>query len=501
MADMEIGMVALSIFITGILFIILALIYGYMRVDRHSKEIAQQLQNATTEIINLRHVIEQKTEEVATLQKNLDQTFADPITHLIGWQLFENRIDQHLKESERHRFTMGLMFIDIDNFKVINDALGFEIGDLLLRDFAIRLEESVRQVDSISRLTKDTFVILLTQLSKPETAAIVAQRILQSLIQPFQLKEHELHVTACIGIALYPQDAKDQGSLMQNADYALHLAKKAGTNVCRFYEEKMHIQSHRELTLYNSLNKETIFDEFSLLYESTKDLSNNTIFSVDAILEWCHPELGLISREDIVEYAEKQRKLNALSIWQLEKACKQFLKWRAAGFQSALLGISLSIKQLENSSFVYQISHVLQGCEFNPEWLLIEIKENFLHVSLDVLEKAFNMLNYLGIKIAIDDFGAGSFTLRYLKSVTVHYLKLDRVFVEDIVENAMTRALVTSMLSLAQNMSMQVIAQDVENSQQAKILADLGCHLIQGPYVSLPLSGSDVIEKLSASIE
>lgn len=480
----------LTIFITSIIVVVLALTYDYCRCKNRTKQILKQFNSNNSQIKELR-------EEISMLRSKLQYTFEDPVTKLLGWQLFEDRIKQNIKESERYHFTMGVMFVDIDNFKMINDAISYEVGDKLLLEVANRLNGCLRQVDSISRLAKDTFVILLAQLAKPETAAIVGQRILQALSQPFQINDHEIYITACIGIALYPADGQDVPSLLRNVDHALHVAKESGKHVCQFYQADMHTQSQRDLAIYNSLSRESIFDELVIYYQPIINANNDKVFCMDAALCWQNAELGLINTQELYDYAEKQRKLNALSLWLLKGACKEFLTWRQAGLKLNLLGLPLSIKQLENSSFIYELSHILQEMDFNPEWLVVEIKESNLHESLETIEKAFNMLHYLGIKITIDDFASGSFTLRYLKNVTVDYLKLDKSFTEDIAQNEQTRALVKSILFLADTLNIHVISQGVENEQQMAVFKELGCVLMMGSLLGRPLTSVEVIKSVT----
>jgi len=481
---------ALTIFISGTIIVVIAFVCGYYRGDRRSNSLNSRLHSSNLEIKELR-------DENNDLKNKLQLTFEDAVTNLLGWQLFEDRIIQNVKESERYHLTMGVVYVDIDDFKVINDALSYEVGDELLREVATRLQECIRQVDSISRFAQDTFVILLAHLNKPETAAIVTQRILQSLSLPFQIGEHEVYLTACIGVSLYPGDGQDAQSLLRNAHQALYLAKEQGKHVCRFYEEKMHVQSQREMEIYNSLSRESVFQELLVNYQPIVDVSNRSIFCMNALLLWQQPELGLIDSRELFEYAEKQRKLNAISIWLLKNACKQFQAWHVEGVKAKLLSVSLSVKQLENSNFIYQLSHILQESNFNPEWLLIEIKDSFLEESFDVLEKAFNMLNYLGIKLAIDNFGSDFFALRYLKNITVHYLKLDKSFIDDIVENEQTQALVRSILSFAQSLSMQVIVQGIENEQQMNVCKELGITLMQGSLLGEPQPGNIIINTVA----
>lgn len=418
--------------------------------------------------------------EIDSLQNKLSSTREDAVTQLLGWQLFEDRVVHNILESERYQFTMGLMVVDIDDFKLIVNALSHDAGDVLLHEVARRLEQCVRQVDSISRFAKDTFVILLTQLAKPETAAIISQRILSSLAEPFLINEREVSITACIGVALYPADGRDIQSLLRNANYALRLAKREGKHVSKFYQQKMHTQSQRDLIIYNGLSQEAFYQEFQVYFSPIMNVQDGNIFCMDSALRWVHPQLGTIETGELYTYAERQRKLNSISEWLLKNACKQFLSWRKSGFEPLLLGVTLSIKQLENSQFVYQISHILQELAFNPEHLLIEVKESWLQESMDVLEKAFNMLTYLKINLAIDDFGSGSFPLRYFKRGMIRYLKLSAALIDDVVENEQTRLLVKSLLSFGHSLSMQVIVQGVETEQQRIVLEQLGCGLMQG---------------------
>lgn len=480
---------ALMIFVACLIVIGIVLAYDFYRGSHLSRRISQQLVSSDAEIKSLRETERQLRDEISILENKLRHTMEDPITYLLGWQIFEDRVAHQLHESERHQSVMGIMYVDIDNFKLINDALGYEVGDELLRQVARRLEDCVRQVDSVSRFTKDTFVILLTQLTRPETAAIVAQRILQSVKVSFQVGEHELNVSVCIGVALYPADGRDAQALLRNADHALHLAKKYGKNVCQFYQERMHHQSQRDLAMYNRLSRETTFDEFRVYYMPVMDVANKKVACMNAEIYWQHPELGLVQSRELYDYAEKQRKSNQVSLWLLTSACKQFLAWRKAGFAPNLLSVPLTIKQLENSNFIYQLSHVLQELNFDPERLMIEIKDDMSFESQDALERTFNMLNYLGIQIAIDHFGAGSFSLRYLQNIRVDYVKVDASFIEHIAINERSQALLKSIVFMAQTLSLNVIAEGVVNDQQVQWLKASGCHLMMGPLWGEPALG------------
>lgn len=460
------------------------------RMQRYINQILSEWQHTHQEEARLQ-------QELITLQDKTRHAFEDPITHLIGWQLFEDRLQQTIKESERYQLTMGVLFVDIDDFKVINDGLSYEVGDLLLAEVGKRLQGCIRQVDSISRFAKDTFVILLSQLSKPGTAAVVAQRMLQALDEPFQIKGQELCITACIGISIYPTDGDSVQLLLRSADHALHLAKEKGRHLYQFYQENLHTHSQRELYFYTGLNKEAIFQELVLYYQPIVNTKDQSIMCMDALLHWQHPVLGLIQPHELLHYAEKQRKANALSEWLLQHACRQFKHWRSLGFNPQLLGVPILITQLENSHFIYRISQILQEQEFKPEWLLFEIKGGACDLPQEALEKSLNMLKYLGVKIAIDDFGSSPFSFIHLKNFGVNYLKLDASVIKEInQDDAKTIALITAMMNLAQQLSLEVIIQGIESGEQISALKALSCVLMQGQFLAAPLSESEVQTKM-----
>lgn len=487
----------LSLFLVSMVFLFCCLAYGFYKTKSNALSIANQLDQTQVELKLRQKTEKEMQEKISILQNKLRHTFEDPITNLLGWQLFEDRLNQNIKESGRYQLTLAVLFIDIDDFKMINDGLSYEIGDLLLQEVAERLQLCIRQVDSMSRFTKDTFVALLTQLAKPETAAVVAQRMLQELAKPFNIKGNELYITACIGISIYPTDGQEPQALLRSADHALHLAKDKGKHLYQFYQENMHVQSQRELVFYSSLNRDSVFQEFVLYYQPIMNVQANTIACMDVLLHWQHPQLGLITPQELYIYAERQRKLNVITEWLFKNACRQFLHWRSLNFKPMMLGIPISIKQLENSHFIYRLSQILIELDFKPEWLLLEIKESFSPLSSQILEKAFNMLHYIGMNLAIEDFGSGNFSLVHLKSIPVHYLKLDSSLIADITENQQAVSLIKSVLVLAKNMSMQVIMQGIESEEQVTLLKGLGCDLMQGHHLSPALSDNEVVNNLT----
>ncbi len=481
----------LLIIMTSIAILLFA--YAIYKNHMHTKfaaEITQNLHQSQANELALQ-------EKLTSLQQQLSSAIQDPVTELLGWQLFEDRLRHCIKASERSQVPMGVLFVDIKQFKMINEALGYEAGDQVLRMLAKRLQSSVRQVDSVSRYNKDIFVILLSQLSKPEMAAIVAQRILQAMIQPVEINQQEMYLNISIGIATYPQDAQNADELLRRVDEALQMAKTNNKQMYQFYQENFNKINQREFILNTALAQSAVYEQFAIYYQPIKDENNQTIFCMDALLYWHHPELGVIKPAELYRCAAAQNKLNDISLWILRHACRHFLQWRSVGFTPVYLGVPLLLKQLGSSHFIYQISQVLQEIAFNPEHILFEMKEQSDHLSFDVLEKAFNMLEYLNVKLAIEEFGANDFSLRYLKNFHVHFLKLDASFASELETNVNVPTLIASLVYLAKNMSMQLIVPGLESTSQINTLKNLGCSLMQGEAVFPLLSAKEVMEKMA----
>jgi diguanylate cyclase (GGDEF)-like protein len=489
-------MMMLILFVLGNALVVAYLIYGFNRYNRKAKELTKQIDASAITLKHLQETERTLREKIDTLQGHLSNERQEPLPGALSWSVFEDRLHQHILESTRYQLTMGIMQVQVNDFDLINDALGGDISHLLLGEVAERLRSCLRQVDCISRFDDDTFAVMLTRLTSPETAAVVVQRMLQVMERSFKVNGHEVNVEISIGVAIFPADGEEASNLLRCASHALALVKSKNGPSYQFYQEKMHQESRRELALYNSLSRDSVFQEFIIQYQPILNLDNETMVCMDVLLTWQHDEFGIISIEELFHYAERQHKWNNISEWLLRHAGQQFLQWRSFGVNPGLLGIHLSIKQLENVHFIHRLSQVMQSIQFNPKWLLIEIKESFSPVSFDVLEKSFNMLSYLGVNIAIENFGAGSMSLRYLKNFNIQFLKLDSAFVGDIVQNKQTQALVKSIVQLAESMSMRVMVAEIESEQQLAVLKELGCRLMQGQLLGAPLSEREVVDKL-----
>lgn len=483
------------IIITSLSLLSLLLIFGLFYSRQQLYTIKKKLQAESEKLKQSREVETKLHQELSGLQNKFQMATDDNITNLLVWPLFEDRLNQAIKESTRYQFTLGLLFIDVDDFKMINDALSAEIGNVFLREVAKRLEPCIRQVDSATRFGKETFVILLTQLSKPETAAIVAQRILQALAQPMQVKNHEFFITAAIGIAIFPADGTDAAALIRNADAALQVAKQKGKHLYHFYQEKINLDSQRELMISTSMRRDSLYSELSLYFQPVMNVKTKSLFAIETLLHWQHPELGRIHARDLFTYAEKQHKLNAISEWLIKKTCRQFIQWREQGLELNHLAFSMHVKQLENSQFIYQFSQILQEQKFNPEWLLIVIKDvNKTVISYDVIDKALNMLRYLKIKFVLDNMDGTS--LSQIKYFSPHYLRVDTSLIDEIEAKPQATAILKSMIYLSEQLNIKVIAHGVETLQQMSALQNMGYEFMQGDYLAPELTALEVPEKL-----
>jgi diguanylate cyclase (GGDEF)-like protein len=461
------------------------------------KQLLSQAENLQSEV--QRQTV--LTTQLSNLQSDFNQNvLVDPVTQLPSFKVFEDRLQQTLHQSTRHKLIFAVLYLDIDDFKVINNVLGYEVGDILLKETVTRLTPCIRKVDSMSHITNDSFAFILPQLSKAETAAYVAQRLLDAISQPFNIKENELFITASIGITIYPVDGTELTQLLKNADIALHQAKSRGRNIFQFYHEDMYALSHRELLLNSCLRSDSIYQEFLLYYQPIVKVDTKEIIAMEALLRWQHPELGLVPPQDFLRLAENNNRINPIGDWVLRHACKQFMEWREQGFHLQKIAVNVSLRQLENSNFTYRISQILQECKMEATSLMLEISESVLLPKLNLVEKTLHMLKHLGVQIAIDDFGTGFLSLQHLRRFPVNSLKIDNVLVKEMMIDTESEAITRTIVSLAKSLQLETIAEGVESEKQKEMLKDFGCLLMQGYLFCRPLLPKEFTQPLLKTI-
>lgn len=414
----------------------------------------------------------------------------DSLTGLPGRQVFEDRLIQALNLSQRYHLICAVVFLNLDGFKVINDAVGHDVGDELLREVAVRLKNSIRQVDTVSRFAGDEFLFILTQLSKAEAAAYAAHRLLSVVSQPFKVRNQEFFLTASIGIATYPADGEEGKVLLKNAATAVNQAKAKGRNKYQFYQERMHLLSERELILSSSLQKPDIFNQFLILYQPEIKIETNKTASIQALLQWSHPALGFIEYAEFVRLAENNGRIAAITEWFLRNILRQFHQWQTNGFHLSHIGIIISTKVLEDPHFIYKLSHWLQENRIDTTNLILEISVSLLD-KIEQLEKSFKMLKHIGIQIAIRDFGTGSLSLQGLKRLPIDFIKIAASLTQDMIDNPESRAIVKMIIALAESLQINVIAEGVHLEGQKQSLLELGCTHMQGRLFGSPVKAEE----------
>lgn len=429
------------------------------------------------------------------------QVLQDPVTGLPGQEVFDDRLATMFNQSKRYQLLFGVLFLDIDGFKMINDALGYEVGDALLKEVAKRLQITLRKVDTVTRFASDSFVVLLPQIAKAESCAYISQRILDEISQPIVINNQEkLFITATIGIATYPADADDPKLLLKNASIALNQAKTRGNNTYQFFREEMQGSGRRELLLQSGLRNASVFHEFSLLYQPQVDTRNKKIICMEALLRWQHPDFGLVTPNEFIRLAEYSGKILEIGEWVLRTVCEQFQKWTKEDFHPGKVAVNLSWKQLENPHFIFRLSQILQETRMDPSCLVLDISEAVLLQKVELIEKALHMLKNLGVQVAIDDFGTGHLSLPRLQRFPINYLKIDGSLVQGLSKDPESEVIPTMIIALAKSLRVEAFAEEVETRFQKETLERLGCYVMQGHLFSLPHKAEEFTKAVQQQI-
>jgi diguanylate cyclase (GGDEF)-like protein/PAS domain S-box-containing protein len=424
--------------------------------------------------------------------------YYDSLTGLPNRTLFEERLPQALSRADRNHRTLGIMFLDLDRFKTVNDTLGHRVGDQLIRGVAERLKMCLSADDTVARFGGDAFALLLTQLNRSEDIARtdqhteehpveVAQTILNALKSSFKVADHELFVTASIGISVYPHDGTDPQALLKNAGAALSRVKERGGNSYRFYAAHMNAKALHQLTLENGLRRALARDEFLLYYQPQVDLKTGRILAVEALLRWNHPELGFIAPADFIPLAERNGLIVPIGEWTLRVACAQAKRWHDEGLRPLRMSVNLSARQFEQPDLLEMIARVLAETGFDPSYLEFELTESSIMKNAERTIDTLHRLKAMHIQVAIDDFGSGYSSLSYLKRFPIDRLKIDQSFVQEATNDRTDAAIIMAILTLAQSLRLKVIAEGVETEEQMKLLHLLQCDEIQGFYFCQPL--------------
>ncbi|WP_332675673.1 putative bifunctional diguanylate cyclase/phosphodiesterase [Aromatoleum sp.] len=426
----------------------------------------------------------------------------DTLTGLFNRRSLNERIEHAIATAERQKGRLALLFLDLDRFKYVNDSLGHDKGDELLKQVAARLRAVVRESDSVARLGGDEFVVLLENLHDLEDVAEVATKICSALARPFELARSTVKVSASVGVGVFPEDGANASVLMKNADLAMYEAKHQGRNGHQFYREELNRRLLERIRHERELQLALENDEFELYYQPKVDVVRGTIAGVEALLRWRHPQLGLLSADRFMSLAEETGMLVPLSEWALRAACRQARDWRDAGWLGEPLRIAVNVAEPQvYSALPDTLGRLLDECELSPTYLELEITETLLMRDVDRAATVLAEIGETGVSIAVDDFGTGYSSLAMLKALPIHILKIDQSFVRDLPFDRDTHAIVTAIVQMAHAIGLKVIAEGVEGEAQLETLRALGCDEYQGYLFSKPLPASELAARFKATVE
>lgn len=453
----------------------------------------------------IRYAIERKRaeEQIRLL------AYYDKLTSLPNRVLFKDRLGQALEHARRYQRLAAVLFLDLDDFKRINDTLGHHVGDLLLKSVSDRLTDCVRKSDTVARRTAnetddtvarlggDEFIILLTEVNNISDVAQVAQRILNGLSYPYTLEGREVFTTTSIGIAMYPSDGEDIDTLLKHADTAMYHAKYQGKNNHQYYTESMGSTVLERLTSENSLRKALGRGEFLLHYQPQVDIRTGNIIGMEALIRWRHPDRGMILPADFIPLAEETSLIVPMSKWVLRTACRQNKAWQAAGIPPIRMSVNLASQQFEQEDLIKTIRRVLDESGMAPHYLELEITESAFMQKSEATMNTLHKLTAMGVRLVLDDFGTGYSSLSQLKHIPLSVIKIDQTFVKEISTNRSDAAVVTAIVTMAHGLNLEVVAEGVETEEQLAFLREQGCDAIQGYLLSRPLPAEEATTLLA----
>lgn len=438
-------------------------------------------------------------QRIATMRKKLYETTqqlailssTDALTGIYNRFQFEKIIKEMVDKTDQHEKSIALLFIDLDNFKNINDNLGHFIGDLLLREVAGRLTTCLRLNDFIARIGGDEFAIILDDISDKEIAGNIAQKIIDALMPSYKLAGKDIHISSSIGIAHYSAYEMSVDTFIQKADIAMYHAKELGRNNYQYFTEELEIQHNQQIYLENAFKFALERHELFLKYQPVFNLKTKEITRIEALVYWEHPEMGMIPDTVFVPLAEKLGLIDTLGRWVLTKVCEQGEQWVESGFKNLKLSVNISIRQLMHESLPETIKNLLTDTDFSSDHLEFELSETSLTYSTITL-KIINRIHDLGINIMLDGFGTGSSSLIHLQHLPIKAIKIDKGFVKNILVNENSSIIIKSIIALANNLNMDVIAEGIETEEQLQFLIKNGCVQGQGLLMSKPASAEQM---------
>ncbi|MDQ0242729.1 diguanylate cyclase (GGDEF)-like protein/PAS domain S-box-containing protein [Bacillus fengqiuensis] len=422
--------------------------------------------------------------------------YYDALTGLPNRNMFREHLNDVLNKANHQR--LAVIFLDLDRFKIINDTKGHTMGDLLLEKVANRLKETVRNDGLVSRQSGDEFIILLENCEKNK-AAKVSERILTAFSKPLKLDGEEFFVTTSIGISMYPDDGGDQETLIKHADTAMYLAKERGKNNFQFYTSSLDGLASRKMELENGLRKALEQNQFILYYQPQVELATGKMAGVEALIRWQHPERGMVAPNEFIPLAEETGLIVPIGKWVLRKACEQNKAWQNEGLEPIPVAVNISVRQIQDDGFVDDVKQILKEVGLDPQYLELEITESIMQ-NFEKSIIILNQLKQLGLKLSIDDFGQGYSSLSYLKHLPLDNIKIDKLFVDDIMDPSNQGSIAKAIIDMGHDLKFTVIAEGIEQAEQVKFLLQNSCKIGQGYYFSKPLPPEDIKPHFHSSL-
>ncbi len=420
--------------------------------------------------------------------------YHDVLTGLPNRMLFMDRIGQAISRSRRENSPFALLFIDIDHFKVINDSMGHEAGDKLLKIVSKRLTDVLRKTDTVARLGGDEFTIIIEGVESLSAVEVVSKNILNVLDLSIEINKKNVHIGGSIGIAMYPEDGKDFGALLKNADTAMYRSKEMGRQTFQFYTHEMSLKAMQRLDLENQIRDGLKNEEFVVYYQPKVNLTSGQCLGMEALVRWNHPEKGIVSPFEFIPLAEETGLIIQLDEWVMRSACQQFKKWRDTGYPVNNLSVNVSARHFKEGGLLAHCKKIIEQSELASKYLEIELTESALVDNYASAKEILNEIHQMGIRIALDDFGTGYASMSYLKDFPFDTIKLDRSFVQGVPDDVESAAIVKAMIQLAEALKLNIVAEGIETDSQKNFLTDHDCAYGQGFLWSKPVP-ADEFEK------
>jgi diguanylate cyclase (GGDEF)-like protein/PAS domain S-box-containing protein len=443
-------------------------------------------------------VVRDITERTYAEEQIKHLAYHDPLTGLPNRLLLKDRVTVALSQAQRQRREVGILFLDLDHFKVINDSLGHSVGDQLLQAVALRLQSCVRDSDTVARLGGDEFTILLPMLNSGDDALKIARKILDAIRQPFHIHGQPHEITTSIGISVYPPDGADAETLIKNADTAMYQAKEKGRDNCQLFNAVINAKALERFALEQALRRARDREEFVLHYQPICDIKSGRIYALEALVRWQHPTLGLLPPGDFIPIAEATGLMKPIGALLLKMACSQAAEWQRRGF-TVLMSANLSMTQLQDPAVVSVVQEALGDSEMDPALLDLEITESAAMQNPEATIATLEELRKLGVALSLDDFGIGHSSLSYLKRFPIRTLKIDQSFIRDITSDSDTAAIVAAIIAMGHKLRLRLVAEGVETEAQRAFLIDHGCDLMQGFLFHRPQPAAQIEQILASS--